>query len=117
MIYMIEAGELSGRLSDVLRELAVYYEGITKQRGKTKNALVYPCILALTSFLTVSFLIINVLPVYANIFSSAGVALPTATKVLISIGSNILTFLAGSIILIIFLAVILTRYATTRKVR
>ena len=36
MIYMIEAGELSGRLSDVLRELAVYYGGITKQRENQK---------------------------------------------------------------------------------
>ncbi len=88
-VAMVEAGEASGNLSEVFNLLSDYYFDIARRREKIKNAMVYPCILVITSLVVVNFLTIKVLPVYANIFSSFGAKLPKTTQILMWINSHI----------------------------
>ncbi|WP_273702443.1 type II secretion system F family protein [Tepidanaerobacter syntrophicus] len=97
-ISAIEAGEISGNLSEALQLLSEYYSSNSKQSEKIKNALTYPAILGVASIGTIIFLSTKVLPVYANIFSSAGVQLPRVTRILISVSSNMVEFCLGILI-------------------
>lgn len=102
-ISTVEAGEISGNLSETLQLLSEYYSSNSKQSEKIKSALIYPAILAVASIATIIFLSTKVLPVYANIFSSAGVQLPRITQILILVSSNMIEFCLG---ILIFLSAI-----------
>lgn len=107
-VAMIEAGEVSGNLSDILKMLSDYYSDIARRKEKIKNAMTYPCILGVTSFVVVNFLTIKVLPVYANIFASYGAKLPKSTQMLIWINSHIAQiFTISSVLLLISLSILL----------
>lgn len=115
MIHMIEAGELSGELSHVLKILSEYHRDMVKQREKIKNILTYPSILGLVSVLVVSFLTTHVLPVYVNIFSSAGAELPKITQLLLYISSNAFKLFAIIFILIIISITAMATILTSRE--
>ena len=115
-IYMIEAGELSGNLSDVLKNLSVYYSDIARQNEKIKSAMTYPCILGVTSLFVVNFLTTRVLPVYVNIFSSAGADLPKATKILMLLSSNVVKLFATSFVLLFLLVSIMLKCMESEKI-
>ncbi len=80
---MVRAGETSGALPDVLERLSYIIEHEHKIRSDIKAALRYPMIVM--SFLLVAFLILLtfVIPKFATIFVSAGIALPLPTKICI----------------------------------
>lgn len=115
LVNMIEAGEISDRLSDVLKILSTYYQDMAKQQEKIKNTLVYPCILGVASFFVVFFLITNVLPVYVNLFSIAGTELPTSTKILLTISSHFFKILAAGFVLLIILITLIPKIFESNK--
>lgn len=83
-VYMIEIGEYSGNLSEVLTKLADYYERMSYQNERIKTAMIYPTILCVTSILAVSILINKVVPAFANMFYESGVQLPLLTRFFIN---------------------------------
>ncbi len=114
-IYMIEAGELSGNLNVALKHLAIYYSDTAKHNEKIKNAMMYPCILGITSLFVVNFLTIKVLPAYVDIFASAGAKLPKSTQILMFVSSNIVKLLAIGLALFLVLLSIILRYSESEK--
>lgn len=115
-ICLIEAGELSGNLSDVLKMLSAYYSDMAKQNEKIKSSMVYPSILSITSLFVVVFLTTKVLPVYANIFSSAGVQLPKITQIFLLLGSNMINLFIIVLLLFIFLFVGTIKFKESEKI-
>lgn len=55
-ISMIEAGEMSGNLDDVMDKLAIYYDKENKLKNKIISILIYPISLIIS--LIVSFIVI-----------------------------------------------------------
>lgn len=88
-ISMVKAGESGGILEDVLRRLAEIIEKDQELRGKVKGAFLYPVFLSLFGILTVSILVIFVIPKLAIVFEDFGQQLPLPTLVLISISNFI----------------------------
>lgn len=88
-INLIETGEASGNLPNVLDKLAYYLEEAASFQRKIISALVYPAILLFVSIGAVFFFIVKIVPTFAKILNSFGVELPLATKILI----NLSTFL------------------------
>jgi len=89
MISMIEAGEASGQLDQVVEKLAGQFEKDVKLKAKIKTAMAYPIILVCLSVAVVLIMVTQVLPLFLGMFE--GVAtLPWPTRVLMSF-SNILT--------------------------
>ena len=77
---VIRAGERSGNLSGVLSMLQSYSSRMLDLQAGIRFAMVYPVfILGVTIALTM-FLLIKVMPVFADIFSDLGGALPAPTK-------------------------------------
>lgn len=80
---MIENGELSGRLDEVLEKMAEYYEKEVVIQEKLKTALIYPCILLVVSLFSCVFLLTNVMPQIFLLFDEE--ELPILTRVMQSL--------------------------------
>jgi general secretion pathway protein F len=80
---MVEAGEASGTLEVVLARLADFLESSNKLSTKVMSALAYPMFMALMSMVTVSIMMIVVVPKITAIFEDFEEALPWYTRLLI----------------------------------
>src|SRR5436309_5616185 len=87
-VCMVEAGEKGGLLAEILARLATYLENTARLRKKVKSAMMYPTAVTVIAIAITIFLLVKVIPVFKDIFSSFGAALPAPTHFLIDI-SNI----------------------------
>lgn len=85
MISMIRAGESGGFLELSLERIAVQMDKDADLRQKVRSAFVYPILVIGLAVLIVAFLLIFVIPVFAQVYQSAGLDLPGTTKALIVI--------------------------------
>ena len=86
---MLQVGEETGRLDEVMGNLADYYNNQYKQEKKIKNALIYPKFLLCFSLIVVSILVAFVVPIFVQNLLSANEVLPVPTKIVIWISSFI----------------------------
>src|SRR6516162_4376817 len=84
-VCMVAAGEKGGLLAEILARLAVYLENTARLRKKVKSAMMYPTVVTVVAILITIFLLIKVVPVFGEIFSSFGAKLPAPTQYLINI--------------------------------
>ncbi|MCG2712619.1 MAG: type II secretion system F family protein [Candidatus Omnitrophica bacterium] len=86
---MVNAGETSGALNEILERLASYIEKNNKIVNRVKSALVYPAAIIIVAVIIVSFLIFKVIPGFEEIFNSLNTRLPLPTQLLIDF-SNVM---------------------------
>jgi type IV pilus assembly protein PilC len=82
-VCMVAAGEKGGLLAEILARLAVYLENAARLRKKVKSAMMYPTVVSVVAVIITIFLLVKVIPVFGEIFSSFGAALPAPTQDLI----------------------------------
>lgn len=117
LIGMIEAGEISGNLDNIMYSMAVHYERENKITNKIKSALIYPAILAIISLCIIIFLLVFVLPTFISMISVTKEEMPIATKILLSISEflkNSWGIILFSIIGMILLIKISSKNTTVR---
>jgi general secretion pathway protein F len=81
---MVEAGEHSGRLGDVLERLADYTESRESLRDKVIIAFIYPALVTVVALAVVGLLLVYVVPQVTRVFTNLGQALPLVTRILIA---------------------------------
>ncbi len=81
-VSMVRAGESSGTLDVVLNRLAKFAEYSADLKQKIKAAMTYPIILVFVGVGVITFLVINVLPSFIEVFEQSGVQLPFPTRML-----------------------------------
>ena len=79
---MIEAGEHSGRLGDVLERLAEYTENRESLRDKVMIAFIYPALVTIVACLVIGFLLVYVVAQVTRVFANLGQTLPLATRII-----------------------------------
>ncbi|MFO1451451.1 MAG: type II secretion system F family protein [Opitutaceae bacterium] len=84
-ISMVEAGEASGALAEILAKVAVYFESSVKLTKKVKSAMTYPIAVIGLAVVLVNVLIMFVIPVFAAMFADFGAKLPAPTQMLIDL--------------------------------
>jgi type IV pilus assembly protein PilC len=82
---MVSAGEKGGLLAEIMSRLATYLEKTERLRKKVKTALMYPTAVTVVAIGITIFLLINVIPVFKQIFKDFGAPLPAPTMILLSI--------------------------------
>ena len=92
MIYMIAAGEESGRLDEVMIRLSTHFEKENKLKNKVAAAMVYPIILACVTFAITLGLMVFVVPQFAKTLESMGAPLPALTKAVMAMSRSLITF-------------------------
>ena len=82
--YSVKIGEETGKLGEVLGELAKYYKSKISQQRKIIGAITYPLLVLFTSFAAVFFMIKFVVPMFADVFKRFGGKLPYITSLIVS---------------------------------
>ncbi len=83
---IVQAGEKSGKLNEVMKELVTQYTRISRIQKKVKSVMTYPTIVVIVMILAVVAVLLFVVPQLMNIFGSAE-SLPIPTQILVN-GSN-----------------------------
>jgi type IV pilus assembly protein PilC len=86
-ISMVEAGEASGALAEILSKVASYFESTVKLTKKVKSAMTYPIAVIGLAIALVNVLLIFVIPVFAAMFADFGAKLPVPTQMLIDLSN------------------------------
>lgn len=87
VVVTAEVGQESGRLPEVLSSLAEYMERMNVLRRKVMQALAYPVLVLSVAALVVSFLLLYIVPTFADMFRTSNVPIPYATRVVITASS------------------------------
>src|SRR5678816_4110048 len=80
-VNMVAAGEAGGILDTILMRLATFMEKNDALIRKVKGAMIYPGVIMSVAAIAVTVLLIFVIPVFENLFTSAGLALPLPTRI------------------------------------
>jgi type IV pilus assembly protein PilC len=86
-VYSLQIGEETGKLIEVLQDLAKFYQNKIKQRRKIVSALTYPCVVLTSSLGAVFFMLKFVVPMFGDVFKRFGGKLPWITEKIIGVSN------------------------------
>lgn len=90
-VNMVKAGEAGGVLDEVLTRLAEFMEKAERIKGKVKSAMTYPVVVLVAALGILTFLMVFIIPKFADIFSDllGGKGLPPLTQFVIGVSDAI----------------------------
>lgn len=86
---LIDSGEQSGALETMLDRVATYKEKSEALKQKIKKALKYPITVILVAIIVTVILLVKVVPVFDDLFSSFGAALPLPTQFVVHLSEAV----------------------------
>jgi type IV pilus assembly protein PilC len=101
-VNLIAAGEVGGILDTILQRLATFIEKAEDLKSKIKSALTYPIVVICIAFIVIAVILIFVIPVFQDMFSSFGSALPAPTQFVVDLSD----FMKGNIHYIILALIV-----------
>jgi type II secretory pathway component PulF len=104
-VNLIKASEASGTLTTVLRQLVAYREEREILRKRVRGAMIYPILLVIACVAALFVITAFVVPVFADFFERADLAMPLGTKILIQ--ASLLIRVGWWVPLLVLIAVIL----------
>ncbi|MDF1498094.1 MAG: type II secretion system F family protein [Patescibacteria group bacterium] len=112
-VNMIRVGETSGNLEEVLDILYVQLKKDHQLTSKIKGAMMYPSVIVFAMVVIGALMMTYVIPSLLEVFTDAGVELPTSTKVILFVSNSFQNYgiyiLIGTILSIyLFLKIIKT---------
>ena len=81
---LVESGEQSGALETMLDRVAIYKEKSELLKQKIKKAMKYPIAVVAVAVIVTMILMVKVVPVFQDLFSSFGADLPAFTKMVVN---------------------------------
>ncbi len=114
-VNMIKAGELGGILDVILERLADYLESASDLRGKVKGALIYPAVVSTIALGVTIFLMVVIIPTFAEVFSSFGHELPMPTQIMIRISEIMKKYIIFIVLGIIIIVVGIRQFYKSDK--
>jgi type IV pilus assembly protein PilC len=91
-VNMMASGETGGNLDDVLDRMADHYEKEHKTIQKVKSAMTYPIIVMIIAIIVVVFLLIKIVPTFADMFKEQGAELPWITRAVMGASNAIVEY-------------------------
>lgn len=89
-VAMVKAGEASGRLDLILRQLVTYIEKSIKIKAQVKSAMAYPVIVVVVATAVITLLLAFVVPSFAKQFKDSGQQLPGLTEFVVNLSEGFL---------------------------
>jgi len=117
-VNMVEAGEASGRLDEILGRLVRLLEWSAELRSQIRQLLTYPAIVSAAMAGLVVLMLTYVLPRFSEVLESLNVALPWPTRVLLGASQLFRQWwplLAGGAAALLLLGVALSRHGASRE--
>lgn len=103
MINMIRAGETGGFLDQAMDSIATNFEKEHKLRSTIKSAMTYPVVVLVMSLVAVAIMLIFIVPIFQDMFSSLGGTLPLPTQILVAL-SHAMRYVAIPLAIVVVLA-------------
>lgn len=86
---MVQVGERTGRLEEALRMLAAFYEARYRIGAHLRSALTYPMVLLAVMLAVIAVLLVQVMPVFAQVYASLGSQLSGVSAFLLQLGQGL----------------------------
>jgi type IV pilus assembly protein PilC len=87
-VSLIRVGEASGRLPELLNQLATYMEKVAQLRRKIIGALAYPVVILSITMLILCAMVFYVVPIFENVYQRVHAKLPLPTQTLITVSRS-----------------------------
>ena len=117
MVNMVRAGETGGFLDGALNSIAENFEKEVKLRGTIKSAMTYPVIVLAMSFAAVLIMLIFIVPIFQDMFTGLGGALPLPTQLLVTLSESMIYLVPIGVVLGVAFALWWRRNKHTEAVR
>jgi type IV pilus assembly protein PilC len=114
-VNMVAAGEAGGILDIILGRLAMFLEKNDRLVRKIKGAMTYPAVMLFVVICCTTILLWKVVPVFASMFSGAGVELPLPTRVVLAASDFLGNYIGYMIIGAAIFVYVLRRYYKTEQ--
>ena len=112
-VNLVQAGEIGGVLDVTFTRLAGYIEKARSLKGKVKSAMVYPSAIIFVAVSVIIFLMIFVIPVFAQMFQDFGGTLPLPTQLVIWLSNFMKRYILFAIPILISVVFIFKQYYRT----
>lgn len=112
-IALVAAGEMSGKLPQILERMVDWLENQEQLKQKVIGAMTYPIVVMVLSFFVIMGLMIYVLPKIVGVFAHTKQKLPLLTEVLLSISHWLQTWW-WTLIPLFWLLALLWRHISTQ---
>jgi len=114
-VSLVDAGEASGALEDLLDKVATYKEKTEALKSKIKKALTYPIAVLVVAIIVTAILLIFVVPTFAGMFAGFGADLPAFTQMVVNLSDFVIAW--GWLILIAVVGAIVSFSQTKKRSR
>ena len=115
---MIEIGNTSGKLDEVLESLANHYNREEAVAQSIKSAVTYPFLIIFMMMIVILVLVIKVLPIFQQVFVQLGTEMTGFSKGLLNFGNTLSTYSAvfvGIVVLLALLFLYFTKVQSGKK--
>ncbi|CAN5727108.1 type II secretion system F family protein [soil metagenome] len=112
-VNMVAAGEAGGILDTILLRLSTFLEKNDALIRKIKGAMTYPAVMLFVVLGATTILLWKVVPVFATIFTDAGMALPMPTLVVLSLSEFLQSYIHFLFMGVIALVFAIKKYYAT----
>ena len=109
---LVESGEQSGALETMLDRVAIYKEKSELLKQKIKKAMKYPIAVVCVAVIVTIILMVKVVPVFQDLFSSFGADLPAFTKMVVNMSEWMQKYW---FVLIIGIGIAITAFMEAKK--
>lgn len=99
-INLVKSGEASGKLDQVLLQMADGLEKDREFKARVKGALIYPAVVISMMFVVMIIMMIFVIPKLINLYGQSNIDLPLPTKILIGTSNLFVNFWWAGLIII-----------------
>ena len=104
MLHMIQIGEETGTLDEVMAALQLHYEREDSIRQSLKSAVTYPLLMAGMMILVITVLLVKVMPIFNQVFIQLGTEMTGFSRALMNVGKIMSRYSILFIALIILIA-------------
>lgn len=104
LVHMIHSAEISGRMEEVLQQMADYYEKQHRIKQKISTAMTYPLVVGALALFITGFLLVFIVPIFGDMFASMGSELPAITQMVLTMSGLVQRYwwlIIGLIVLIV----------------
>ena len=91
-VSLIDAGEQSGALEDLLEKIATYKEKTEALKNKIKKAMTYPISVLIVAVIVSGILLIFVVPTFSAMFAGFGAELPAFTQLVVEMSEFMIAY-------------------------
>lgn len=116
-VSLIEAGEESGHLEEILQRLATELENQKKLKDKVKSAFTYPAVIVVVVIAVIAIMLLVLVPAMEDIYSEFDAELPWVTQALVSMSNAVINYWWLMLITIATVGIVMKYYFDTPKGR